>query len=134
MIVRSIDIDGDWNFGKGKNDYLKDVDAVSQNIATRLRSFLGDCFFDAAAGIDWFKYLGSKNKVGLNLSVKTVIINTAQVTQLNELSIVSNDARNLALSYEVNTASGGKIKSSSGILLDELGNLLTTEGGDHIHA
>jgi hypothetical protein len=68
--VRQIDDDGDWLFGKGQNDYVRANTSVVQNINTRLGSFLGDCFFDLGAGIDWFNLLGTKDQVALNLSIR----------------------------------------------------------------
>lgn len=52
MIVRALDINGDWTFGQGKGNYLTNQAAIAQNVQTRLLSFLGDCFFDPTAGIN----------------------------------------------------------------------------------
>lgn len=103
MIVRAIDGTGDWEYGKGKNDYKSANDAVTQNIGTRLYSFLGDCFFDTAAGIDWFNFLGSKNEVGLNLAVSATILNTENVTGILQLSINLSANRNVTIRYKVQT-------------------------------
>ncbi len=103
MIVRALDSDGDWTFGKGKSDYLKENAAIGQNVQTRLKSFLGDCFFDLQAGIDWWNLLGSKNIQGLILSVKTMILNTEGVTKLLELSTELDDNRLQSLSYSMST-------------------------------
>jgi len=104
MIVREIDSDGDWTFGSGRNNYKKDNAAVGQSLATRLRSFLGDCFFDLQAGIDWFTLLGSKNLAGVTLSQKMTILNTQSVTEIVELSSVIDENRRLTTSYQVSTA------------------------------
>lgn len=103
MIVRSIDTDGDWLFGKGLNDYKSANSAVAQDIQTRLYSFLGDCFFDLGAGINWFGFLGSKNELGLNLAVSAVILNTANVISLTQLSITLTTERVCTISYTVQT-------------------------------
>lgn len=103
MIVRSIDVDGDWMFGKGKNDYKSRNAAIAQCIRTRLQSFLGDCFFNTAAGIDWFNLLGSKNQLALNLSISAVILNTADVTGIRQLSLSLTSTRLLSISYRVQT-------------------------------
>lgn len=103
MIVRRIDVDGDWTFGAGKNDYLTDNKAVGQIITTRLRCFSGDCFFDTDAGIDWFNLLGSKNLTGLILAQKMTILNTRDVTALVELSSTMNDARRLTTVFSAST-------------------------------
>ncbi len=101
--VRQIDGDHDWTFGKGRNDYLRDNSAVAQNIDTRLSSFLGDCFFDLTAGIDWFNLLGSKNQLALNLAISAVILNTEGVTGILQLVAALDSARNFTVQYEVQT-------------------------------
>jgi len=117
MIVRSLDANGDWNFGKGKSDYLRANDAVGQNIATRLRSFLGDCFFDLDAGLDWWNLLGSKNVIGTNLAIRSAIQNTPKVKRILELSNVLDDNRSLSVSYSVTTefSTQDPIKNTVGV-------------------
>lgn len=140
MSVRSLDADGDWNFGKGRNDYLYRTDAVVQNISTRLKSFLGDCFFALDEGVDWFTLLGSKNRVALELNVRAVILNTPEVT-----GIVSSETnfdartRNLTLTYTVTTIYSaepivGEVTGISSFILTENGDILTTESGAGISA
>lgn len=104
MIVRALTITGQWLFGKGKNDYKQNQNAIAQNIQTRLSSFLGDCFFDTTAGIDWFSYLGSKDAVNLGLAINTTILNTDGVTGL--LQVFSNlnpVTRVFTVQYKVQT-------------------------------
>ncbi len=102
--IRAIDGDHDWLFGKGQNDYVTRTNAVVQNINTRLSSFLGDCFFDLGAGIDWFTFLGSKNQLGLNLAINATILNTANVTGMLQLSInLDPITRRLTVVYQVQT-------------------------------
>ncbi len=139
MIVRSIDSDGDWSFGKGKNDYLSANDAIGQNIKTRLQSFLGDCFFAMSAGIDWFNLLGSKNIIGLQLSIQATILNTTGVTRIVDFSLSLETNRRLNLQYTVETiySRGGlasAIESVSYLLLTEGGDILLTEDGSGIQA
>lgn len=103
MRVRALDATGDWLFGKGQNDYVVNNAAIAQNINTRLSSFLGNCFFDLGAGIDWFNLLGAKNQTALNLAITTVILNTEGVTGLLQLSQNLNVARNFSITYKVQT-------------------------------
>ena len=103
MIVRSLDANHDWNFGKGRNDYRRDQSAIAQSIETRLMSFLADCFFDLGAGIDWFNLLGSKDQLSLNLAMTTTILNTEGVTGVNQLSYTLDEKRALFVQYEVQT-------------------------------
>lgn len=103
MRVRALDTNHDWLFGKGQNDYLQGNAAIAQNINTRLNSFLGNCFFDLGAGIDWFNLLGAKNQTSLNLSISSIILNTAEVTGLLQLSVGVNAARQMTVNYRVQT-------------------------------
>lgn len=103
MRVRQVDSSHDFTFGKGKNNYLTATRAIVQNIDTRLLSFLGNCFFDLGAGIDWFNLLGSKNEIALNLAVSAVILNTQNVTGLLQLSISLGATRVLTIRYQVQT-------------------------------
>jgi hypothetical protein len=103
MRVRALDATHDWTFGKGVNDYKRDLAAVIQNINTRLNSYLGDCFFDLGAGIDWFNFIGSKDQLGLNLAISAIILNTPEVTGLMQMSLTLNAARNFEVQYVVQT-------------------------------
>lgn len=103
MIVRSLDGNQDWTFGKGIQNYLSNNNAVAQSISTRLNSFLGDCFFDQGAGVNWWFYLGGKNQLSLNLSVSAVILNTENVLSLVQLSVILNSQRALTISYTATT-------------------------------
>lgn len=134
MIVRALDPDGDWLFGKGKNDYLKDNDAIAQTIQTRLRSFLGNCFFDTTSGVDWFNLLGAKNQTALNLSISTVILNTPNVLSINQISVTLDRKRNLTISYEVKTPFLAPLRAGLGLVLDEDGDFLSAEDGSKLHA
>lgn len=110
MRVRALDLQGDWTFGKGQNDYKTGQAAAVELIQTRLLSFLGDCFFDSGSGIDWFGYLGGKDELSLNLAVSSTILNTPDqngnqiVTGLKQLSIVLNrQTRNISIQYQAIT-------------------------------
>ncbi len=139
MIVRALDVNGDWEFGKGRNNYKRNRDAVAQNIQTRLMSFIGDCFFQTNAGIDWFNLLGSKNQVGLNLAINATILNTLYVTEMKQLSLVVNTDRLMRATYSVNTSFGFIVNattefSPSSVLLTEGGVGITTEEGNPIES
>lgn len=136
MIVRSLDVNNDWNFGKGKNDYLKLNDAIGQSLVTRVKSFLGDCFFDTEAGIDWWNLLGGKDSDAINFAVKTVVLNTDGVVSLVDNGFVLDGNRLMNPSYTVETVYEGGLESVgvlSGKLLTEIGDILVTEDGDTIH-
>lgn len=141
MIVRGLDADHDWLFGKGKNDYNANNRAIEQNIKTRLLSFLGDCFFALDAGLDWFNLLGSKNQVALELAVRAVILNTPNVDSILNVDInLNSTTRLISMQYTVQTiysrvnTSIPAIVSSSFLLLSEDGLVLTDEDGNPLEA
>ena len=106
MSVRALDTNGDWLFGKGQNDLLRQKAEVAQDISTRLNSYLGDCFFDIQAGIDWFNEMGGKDLNGLDRSIRSVISNTDNVISILALSFVVDENRRLVATYTVNSVFG----------------------------
>lgn len=103
MIFRNLDENHDWTFGKGKNNYKKENEAIALNIKTRILSWLNDCFFAQDKGIDWVNRLGSKNqKTLLELDLKKAILNSVDVIGLTKISISLED-RNFSAEYTVNT-------------------------------
>lgn len=106
MRVRAITSSGDFTFGAGLSNYKFNNLAIMQNIQTRLQSFLGNCFFDLGAGINWFYLLGTlgtPNQIALNLAISSVILNTTGVIKLIQLSISEDSNRNIAVNYRVLT-------------------------------
>ena len=116
MKIRRLSDDDDWTFGNGKANYLKDNDAVLQNITTRLKSFKNDWFLDSDANIDWFNILGSKeNKQTIINEVERVTLQTVGVTKINLIELTETENRgakisiNLDTIYTVNNALGFEI-------------------------
>lgn len=105
MRFRNLTSDGDWCFGKGRNSYLRDNDALMMNIKTRLMSFLGDCFFDTEAGIDWWNLLGGKDIKSLLASVQRVVLRSSQVKKIVDLDYTLNN-RVFAIRLSVEFADG----------------------------
>jgi hypothetical protein len=138
MKVRALDSNGDWTLGKGLNDYVQNRDAVKQNIRTRLFSFLGDCFFDAGAGIDWFNLLGGKDLASLQLSIRATILNTEGVSGIVSASAVINAQRNLQINYSYTdiysqVSQGNTVSNNAdGYILTQDGNILSTQDGGGI--
>ena len=103
MKFRQINSDGDWTFGKGLNNYARENNAIGLNIETRIKSWIGDCFFDQQAGIDWVNRLGSKNQRELlELDLRNIILQSEGVT-----GILNFDTflvgRNFTADYSVQT-------------------------------
>lgn len=114
MRVRALQ-NKDWTFGKGQQNYKLDEDAIAQNVQTRIMSFLGDCFFDTTAGIDWWNLLGRGTEQELLRSIQLVILGTEGVVGINSVDFYNQD-RKLNVTYDIQT-----IFSSSYV-----GNLTTT--------
>jgi len=105
MIIRALDINHDWTFGKGKENYLSAQLAIAENIQTRILSFFGNCFFDMSAGIEWFTLLGTPNSdQQILLNVRAIILQSYGVVSVNSLTLNStNSSRRATLTYNINT-------------------------------
>lgn len=107
MIIRALDENHDWTFGKGKGNYNRFEKAVAENLQTRLLSFLGDCFFDLSAGIDWFNLMGSNQRLRLKLDISSVILNTPDVTGIvGDVEFYVLDDRLVYFTASLNTIYG----------------------------
>ena len=116
MIIRALDSNHDFTFGTVAQNYLRDQNAIMQNIETRLLSFLNDCFFDMSAGIDWFRLLGSKStEQEIVLQSRAVILQSYGVVRVNNIS-VSTNFRNLILQYNIDSIFSSNFLSSLEVL------------------
>jgi len=117
MIIRSVDNDHDWNFGKGLQSYFKDEKAIAMNIETRLLSFVNDCFFDQEAGVDWIRLLGAKStREEIILSCRAVILQSFGVVRINELDASALSIRNLTLTYNIDTIYSSQFENTVEVL------------------
>ncbi|MEZ5691201.1 MAG: hypothetical protein R3D71_06015 [Rickettsiales bacterium] len=103
MKIRGLDLNHDWLFGRGKNDYLLADSAIALNIKTRILSWVGDCFFDMTAGIDWINRLGkTKQRELLELDLRRIILTSEGVTGIISFNSQLID-RSFSAQYEVRT-------------------------------
>jgi len=114
QIIRQIDaVNQDWTFGSGLNNYLSGINAIVQDVNTRLKSFLGNCFFDLGAGVDWLHLMGAKDQTALNLSISAVILNSTNVTGILQLSVkLDHPSRLFTVSYKAQTTLSTTISST----------------------
>lgn len=104
MIIRALDADNDWTFGSGKENYLSGNKGIALNIATRLRCFLRNCFFDQQMGIDWKRFMGVPTKPEeIILSVRGVILQSYGVIKLNNISVNLQGQRTIIITDDVDT-------------------------------
>ena len=102
MMFRSLDINHDWNFGQGLQSYVSGEQAIGLNIQTRILSFVGDCFFDMLAGINWFIYFGTPNQTQQTLlSVQACILQSYGVTKVNSVTMNETSAGSLYLTFNI---------------------------------
>ena len=103
MIFRNLDKNGDWTFGRGKGNFVAENNAIRLNIKTRLMSWIGDCFFDMGAGIDWINRLGSKNQRALlEQDIRNIISKTPDVRRIIDFS-TDLTGRKFTANYTVET-------------------------------
>ncbi len=103
MIIRGLDKDGDWVFGIGGNAYKSTQEAIMQNIATKIREWVGDCFFNNNAGIDWLNRLSFGQKNRLTADLTSLILKCYGVVGLTQLSVSLNANRNYSVTFTVST-------------------------------
>lgn len=104
MIIRLIDAAGDWTFGKGNSNYASDELAVEQNLRTRLLSWLGDCFFALADGVDWRGRLDVGQQNALLEEIRSIILKTEGVVGVTRLEgIYDPRTRHFKLTYDIQT-------------------------------
>lgn len=105
MRFRGVDINGDWVFGKGRNSYLRDNEALMMNIRTRLLEFLNDCFWDMEKGIDWWTLMGGKDLKKILVDVQRTILRSYQVKRIVNLDY-SLTNRKLFISISIEFLNG----------------------------
>lgn len=91
MSVSKLTEAGDWTFGNGLADYVKNSAEVAQKVYTRLRFVLNDWAFDDTQGIDWFGILGNKNTENtIRSEVIRTVVNTDGVQTIDSFSAEVN--------------------------------------------
>jgi hypothetical protein len=107
MIIRALDTDFDFTFGKGIQNYLREIDALKLNLQTRLKSWKGDCFYAVAEGVDYNNFLDVGTKEFLDRDIKRVILQTEGVLKITEYeSNLERDEREISISATILTIFG----------------------------
>jgi hypothetical protein len=107
MIIRNLTSTGDWTFGSGQSDYLRDLPALKLNLRTRLKSWRGDCFYAPAEGVDWNNFLDIGTKDFLDRDIKRVILQTEGVLKITEYtSTLDRDDRDVSINCTITTIFG----------------------------
>jgi hypothetical protein len=103
----------DWVFGKGKSDYLSDDNAIAYDIATQLRTFLGECFYSDTLGVPWFSILGQKDQDFAALEIKKVILGVDGVVAVTNLQFELGADRNFVVRYWIDTVNSRGVSGSA---------------------
>ena len=107
MKTRALDINGDWQFGRGVQSYVTEKNALMQNVSTRLKQWKNNCFFAMTEGVDYQNYLDIGTKNLLDLDIKRVILQTYGVLRISQFaSTLENDSRELTVSATIETIFG----------------------------
>ena len=111
MKIRGVDTNNDWMLGSGMQSYATDLQCLMQNLKTRLLSWVGDCFFDQAAGVDWINLLDYNRQAQLTSAIKSVAFKTAGVLRVNTITVsVTNRIANIY--FSVDTIYGSNVQST----------------------
>lgn len=79
MITRALTANLDWTYGNGQQNYLRGESALEQNIVTTVQSWVGDCYFNLAFGVDWYNRLDVGQQKNLVQEIKQVVANCSGV-------------------------------------------------------
>lgn len=104
MKMRNLTADGDWTFGKGLQDYVQKNSEIALDISTYLKLWVGNCFWNLQAGINWTQYLDKNQGAQLLAAVQAAILARVGVTGINQLSVnLDPISRQITIEYNVQT-------------------------------
>ena len=106
MRYRKLDVDGDYSFGHGQNDFWTDVpDAVAQAVTTRLQLYRGDWFLDTNEGMPWMtEVLGRYTSGTRDPAIKARILGTQGMLEIDEYSSgLLRDSREFFVNANITT-------------------------------
>jgi hypothetical protein len=109
MRYRRLDQNGDYVFGNGQADFLKDTpEAVGQAVMTRLKLWKEEWFLDSEEGTPYLQgVIGKHSEQTRETVMRTRILNTEGVTGITSYeSIIDPETRKLNLSVSIDTIYG----------------------------
>lgn len=65
MIVRKLNQNHDWTFGKSNSEYLIESNAIKQCVLTAVLAVRNDWFLSMGDGVDWVNYLSRSTNMAL---------------------------------------------------------------------
>ncbi len=107
--VRALSPTGDYTFGQGNQNYLRDTPAaVAQACLTRLLLWEGEWFLDLTEGTPWWQQVLAQKNIGLATTVlRERILGTPFAVNILNFSVVfNNDLRTFSITGILVTAFG----------------------------
>jgi len=100
MKIRSLDINGDWNYGKGFSSLSQNSNAIKLNIITKLQEWKRDCFNGLNQGIDWASRVGSNQETLLKSDIQSLVQSLFGIKDaFNYYANYNSETRNLYISF-----------------------------------
>ncbi len=92
--VRQMSSTGDYTFGQGNQNYLRDTPAaVAQACLTRLRLWEGEWFLDLTEGTPWWQQVLAHKNIGLaTAAIRARILGTPFATDLLNFSVIFDNS------------------------------------------
>lgn len=113
MIFRQLTPTGDWTFGKGKSGYAIDEAAIELNIVTRLKSWVGDCFFSQRDFVDWQSRLDRGQETNLLNELRSVLLQSFGVVAVVSFSsVLDHVKRRCAVTFQITTIFSPSVTST----------------------
>lgn len=109
MRYRKLDDLGDYSFGGGASNFLRDTpEAVGQAVLTRLRLWVGEWFANTADGTGWStQVLGRGTDLLYEQMIRDRILDTQGVTEIVDLTSQHDAAtRKLSIQTTIDTIYG----------------------------
>ena len=112
MDIRGVTDTGDWTFGRGAQNYARLDDAIMTDIATKLKMYQGEAFWNTDAGIPWFSLLGQKRTDPLVYEIRKAVLGVNGVIRVNSVSVELDAQRRALLQYSVDTIYSSRLQGS----------------------
>lgn len=90
MKFRGLDANGDAMFGQGVGSFAQGPAALALDLAARLRSWKGGCFFAPNDGVDYRNLLEKGKLANLELALQNCIMQTPGVVKILKFKFTFN--------------------------------------------
>lgn len=103
LIYRALDVNGDYSFGKGKQDFLSDAAAVAQAVRTNLLLLKGEWWENTAEGLPLFQSILGQPGVPDNIKAADLIIKDRIQSTLGVAAVQSFSSTYASRQYSVSS-------------------------------